>query len=181
MDNNIIIKTIFPNTSEDNIMAVDKLNVGFFKELFDTAKKITQDTIASSPIVGKNSNLRELATVRGLDNVKIGMSFEEEGEELPEVADTKPKAVERVTLVINKLGKMVMELVSKMGLHEKVIKFNKEASETNKKELEELKEKVDVLKMKLDAAEQHTDEIQQRSMKGNIIISSPQRDRKSTL
>ena len=162
-------------------MAVDKLNVGFFKELFDTAKKITQHTIASSPIVGKNSNLRELATVRGLDNVKIGMSFEEVVEEVPEVADTKPKAVERVTLVINKLGKMVMELVSKMGLHEKVIKFNKEASETNKKELEELKEKVDVLKMKLDAAEQHNDEIQQRSMKGNLIISSPQRQGKPSL
>ena len=122
-------------------MSGEKLNFAFVKELFDTAKKVTQDTIASSPIISRTSNLRELAADKELEDVKIGLSFEDEGEEMPEVVETKAKSADRVTLVLNKLGKIVMELISKMGLHEKVIKFNKEASKANKKEIDVLKEK----------------------------------------
>ena len=122
-------------------MSGEKLNFAFFKELFDTAKRVTQETITSSSIISRTSNLRELAADKELEDVKIGLSFEDEGDEVPEVVETKAKSADRVTLVLNKLGKIVMELISKMGLHEKVIKFNKEASKANKKEIDVLKEK----------------------------------------
>jgi hypothetical protein len=72
-----------------------------------------------------------------------------------------------------------------------IMKFNKDIIEANKSEIDDLKKRceflkkksdeVDVMREKLTNMEQHSDEIQQRSMKGNLIVSSPNTRGKDSL
>ena len=95
----------------------------------------------------------------------------------------------------NKLVKLFTKMIQKISDHAKAIKFNREVIEDVSKEVNSLQEnekeksenidklKAECLKLKemLIKAEEHSDEIQQRSMKGNLIVSSPNREEKPSL
>ena len=97
--------------------------------------------------------------------------------------------------MVNKLVKLFTKMVQKIADHAKAIKFNKDTMEDVSQEVGTLQEKekekseyimklkAECIKLKemLNKAEDHSDEIQQRSLKGNLIVSSPNRDQKPSI
>ena len=152
--------------------------------MFDTIKKNT----IGSPFINRASKFFELAEAKGLADIKSGFDFEEDEED----AENKEMNVKQM---VTKLVKYFGKIVNKIADHAKAIKFNSEMAEAVKVEVDELKEKekqnaetfeklnFEYKKVKevLAKAEEHSDEIQQRSMKGNLIISSPNTKGKDSL
>ena len=153
-----------------------KINTEVVKDMFDIIKKNT----IGSPIISRASKFFEQAEAKGLADLKNGFEFEENEED----AENKNINVNQMVL---KLVKFFGKIVNKIADHAKTIKFNTEMTEAVKNEVDELKEKEKqhfetIEKLKIEAgkmremlakADDHSDEIQQRSMKGNLIVSSP--------
>ena len=166
-----------------------KLNLESISELFKTVKATTAATLNSSPFISHTSRLREQAEAKGLGDVKIGLSFDEDEDDDAEYEDRGD--VDKAATIINKLVKYLRTILENINKNHIIMKFNKDVIETNKSEIEELKKKcevlkkksdeVDMLKEKLANMEQHSDEIQQRTMKGNLIVSSPNTQGKDSL
>ena len=161
-----------------------KINTESVKELFETIK----NSAISSPFVSRASKFFEQAEAKGVADIKVDLDLEEEDDDIE-----NPGKVSMPGMV-NKLVKYFNKMILKIADHAKTIKFNRDMTEAVKVEVDDLKEKckvleelkkkaveVDELKTKLEAAEQHSDDIQQRSMKGNLIVNSPQRPGKPSL
>ena len=80
--------------------------------------------------------------------------------------DKEEKAEKNSTVVSNWLIKLVSTLWVKVAEQAEMIKFNFTRAEAKEEEVAKLKVEVEELR-------KYCDEVQQRSMKGNIIISSP--------
>ena len=162
-----------------------KINAESIVELFETIKSNTMN----SPFVSRASKFFEEADAKGVANVKLGFEAEEEDEDV-----TNPAKVTS-NVMINKLVKLFSKMVKTIADHAKTIKFNRDMTEVVKEEVNTLKNNEkeksdDIVKLKaeckklkemLDKTDEHCDEIQQRSLKGNLIVSSPNRDQKPSL
>ena len=157
-----------------------KINAESIVELFETIKNNTMN----SPFVSRASKLFEEAEANGVANVKLGFEAEEDDEDLSNPAKVTS------TVMINKLVKLFSKMVKTIADHAKTIKFNRDMTEVVKEEVNTLKNKEnekteDIGKLKaeckmlikemLDRSEEHCDEIQQRSLKGNLIVFSTDR------
>ena len=120
-----------------------------------------------------------------LDNVKANLSFKflesgENGEStlLDErlVLDPVPEAKKNSSVVLNWLVKVAKQLVAHVNNLGEIIKINQRTVDEKAD-----KSLVDELKAKLVKLELDNDDIRQRSMTGNIIIASPQRQGNPTL
>ena len=162
----------------------NKINTDSVKELFETIK----NSAISSPFISRASKFFEQAEAKGVAEIKVDLVLEEEDEDIE-----NPGKV-NINGMVNKLVKYFNKMILTIADHAKTIKFNRDMTEAVKVEVDDLKEKckvleelqkkadeVNELKVKLEVAEQYSDEIQQRSMKGNLIISSPQRPGKPSL
>ena len=158
-----------------------KMNTEVVKDMFETIKKNT----VGSPFIKRTSKFFEQAEAKGL---KSGFEFGENEE------DAENKNI-NVIQMVNKLVKFFGKIVTKIADHAKTIKFNTEMTEAVKNEVDDLKEKqkqhfetIEKLKVEgenmkeiIAKSEYHCDEIQQRSMKGNLTISSPNTRGKDSL
>ena len=162
----------------------DKLNIDVMKELFEDVK----NTTIMSPFVTKTSKFIKMAEEKGVDKINPGLSFSDDEEvDLEKNAGKADKAA----LIVNNLVKFVNKLIVKLKEHAKLIKFNREMTEIVKTEVDDIKQKCDIveklkqdneeMKEKLLKTDLYCDEIQQRSMKGNLIISSPNTRGKDSL
>jgi hypothetical protein len=82
-----------------------------------------------------------------------------------------PKSKEdpnNVVVVVNWLQDMVRAIIKKVNDHAKMIKFTQKLADSKADQAE-----VSDMKAKVEALEAECDSVHQRSMKGNIIISSP--------
>ena len=162
-----------------------KLPAESVSELYETIKKSAK----MSPFVSRASKFFAKAEAKDLSNVKLDFEDEVEDEEAENAANVT------VNKMVNKLVKLFTKMIQKISDHAKAIKFNREVIEDVSKEVNSLQEKekeksenmdklkAECLKLKetLIKAEEHSDEIQQRSMKGNLIVSSPNRDQKPSI
>ena len=80
--------------------------------------------------------------------------------------DKEEKSEKNLSVVVNWLVKLVDTLWTKVSTHADMIKYNLNNAQAKELELATLQKEVKNLQL-------YCDEIQQRSMKGNIIISSP--------
>ena len=161
----------------------DKLNIEAFKELFDNVKNSTM-----SPFINKTSKFIEQAEEKGIAEFNVGLSFSDDEDVLD--LENGGKA-DKAAGIVNRLVKYVNKVILKVKEHAKLIKFNREMTEVVKVEIDDMKKKVadveklkqehEEIKVKLEKTELYCDEIQQRSMKGNLIISSPNTKGKSSL
>ena len=76
--------------------------------------------------------------------------------------------------MVNWLINLVTKLWGRVTEHSQLIKFSFSQAEAKEAEMNKLKGEVERLSM-------YCEEVQQRSMKGNLIISSPNRTQKPTL
>ena len=160
----------------------DKLNIDVIKELFDNVKNTTM-----SPFISKTSKFIKMAEEKGIDKISVGLEFSDD-EEIDLVNAGK---ADKAASIVNRLVKYVNNLILKVKEHAKLIKFNREMTEVVKSEVDEIKQKCEIveklkveneeMKEKLSKTELYCDEIQQRSMKGNLIISSPNTRGKDSL
>ena len=168
-----------------------KLNFETISDLFKTVKATTAATLDSSPFIGNNSKFKEQADAKGLVDVKIGLSFDDIEEDEAEYNDKTKDHADKAAVIINKLVKYFRTILENINTNNIFMKFNRDIIEANKAEIDDLKKKnndlekkcedVEVLKQKLSSMERNTDEIQQRSMKGNLIVSSPNLQGKDSL
>ena len=168
-----------------------KLNFESIADLFKTVKASTAATLDSSPFIGNNSKFKEQAVAKGLADVKIGLSFDDVEEDEAEYGDKDKDNGDKAAVIINKLVKYFRTILENINTNHIFMKFNRDIIEANKAEIEDLKKKnddlkkkceeVEVMKEKMSGMERNTDEIQQRSMKGNLIVSSPNLKGKDSL
>ena len=162
----------------------DKLNIDAMKELFENVK----NTTIMSPFITKTSKFIKLAEEKGVNEINPGLSFSDDEE--VDLEKNGGKA-DKAALIVNNLVKFVNKLIVKLKEHAKLIKFNREMTEIVKSEVDDIKQKYDIveklkqeneeMKEKLLKTDLYCDEIQQRSMKGNLIISSPNTRGKDSL
>ena len=168
-----------------------KLNFESIADLFKTVKASTAATLDSSPFIGNNSKFKEQAVAKGLADVKIGLSFDDVEEDEAEYGDKDKDNGDKAAVIINKLVKYFRTILENINTNHIFMKFNRDIIEANKAEIEDLKKKnddlkkkceeVEVMKEKMSGMERNTGEIQQRSMKGNLIVSSPNLQGKDSL
>ena len=168
-----------------------KLNLEAISDLFKTVKATTAATLDSSPFIGRTSKFKEQADAKGLTDVKIGLSFDNTEDYEAEYVDKDKDDAGKVAVIINKLVKYFRTMLNNINTNHVIMKFNRDIIEANKAEIDDLKEKnkelekkceeVEVLKEKMTSMERYGDEIQQRSMKGNLIVSSPNLQGKASM
>ena len=88
--------------------------------------------------------------------------------------DQDEKAEKNATVVVNWLVKLVTELWGKVSQQAEMIRFNLSRAEAKEAEVASLRKEVERLRI-------YCDEVQQRSMKGNLILSSPEFGQKKSL
>ena len=162
-------------------------NSNLFKEMLEKAQAATKEAVSLFVVKGKR---QAEAVNRGIHDKPTNITFDHVGDDLDiskvvneqldycgdlsidEADDSEKKS----TAVINWLVRLVKTIIEKVSLHGKMIQFNKNETEL-KADLEEVTE----LKSKLEKLEKHCDDIQQRTKKGNLIISSPEYGQKKSL
>ena len=88
--------------------------------------------------------------------------------------DHDEKAEKNTTVVVNWLVKLMTELWNKVSQQAEMIRFNLNRAEAKEVEVASLRQEVEKLRI-------YCDEVQQRSMKGNLILSSPEYGQKKSL
>ena len=163
------------------------INMHYFTALMNKANAMSSEVV--SPFVVKGKRAFEAAKALNIHNMPVNLRFDilgGEGElDLHHIAGEDTDYLEDLTLdrndsdpkngkvIINWLVRFVGTMMDKINKHALMIKFN----QTTKADQEEVAE----LRQKLNQLEQHCDVIQQRSMKGNLIISSPNLQHKASL
>ena len=148
-----------------------KLNLRVFKNLVDRSRSKTTffaNTAKSSLLTAARSWV-ELLEKHNVDDPPINLHAVKEGEGFTSddlSLDAEEKTEKNSTVVVNWLIKLVDKLWIKVAEQAEMIKFNFNRAEAKEEEVIKLKEEVVELR-------NYCDEVQQRSMKGNIIISSP--------
>ena len=177
----------------------NKINKDTFQALFKTARESHEEALASSPLFnrtskrvqdafqdtfGKASNAAEVVAKKAKLTFKV---FEKEEENQIDV-----EKVSSVHSVVNWLSEVFKDIIEKVNEHGDILAFllaqvsKVDTNDANKVEIEELKQKHDdlaqkskdkeeMLIKKCDELERNYDEVRQRSLKGNLIISSPAR------
>ena len=148
-----------------------KLNLKAFKELVGRSRSKTTffaNTAKDSLLTAARSWVVILDR-HNVDDPLIDFHAVKEGdgftsEELS--LDMEEKAEKNSTVVVNWLIRLVTKLWLKVAEQAEMIKFNFTRAEAKEVEVAKLQEEVAELR-------KYCDEVQQRSMKGNIIISSP--------
>ena len=162
-------------------------NLKLLKEMLVKAKVATEEAVAPFVVKGR---LQAKAVDLGIHEKPTNLAFDHMDDDLDvsrvvneqldycgDVSvDECDESEKQSTTVINWLVRLVKTIIEKVSLHGKLIQFNKEVTEL-KADLEEVTE----LKSKLEKLEKHCDDIQQRSMKGNLIISSPEYGQRKSL
>ena len=162
------------------------LNMNTFTALLKKANTISAEVV--SPFVIRGKRAFEAAKHLNIQNTPVNLRFDILGEgELDMHMISSPQSdwhedlsldrddshPNNVIVAINWLVRFVDTMMDKINKHALMIKFN----QSSKADLEEVVE----LKQKLNQLEQRCDEVQQRSMKGNLIISSPNLQHKPSL
>ena len=88
--------------------------------------------------------------------------------------DQDEKAEKNTAVVVNWLVKLMTELWNKVSQQAEMIRFNLNRAEAKEVEVASLRQEVEKLRI-------YCDEVQQRSMKGNLILSSPEYGQKKSL
>ena len=152
---------------------MSKLNVKAFRDLVDLSRvkanyfaNVAKDNISRA----KNAKAWVLLTeshngdkpVPDITSVK-----DKDGNYVEELSlDKEEKSEKNISVVLNWLVKLVTDLWLKVSNQRDLITYNLENAEAKEAQLTILQKEVKDLQL-------YCDEIQQRSMKGNIIISSP--------
>ena len=162
------------------------INMYSFTALLNKANTMSSEVV--SPFVVRGKRAFEAAKALNIQNMAVNLRFDHLGdgdldlhhmigeggdyqEDLTlDRVDSDPK---NTNVIINWLVRFVGTMMDKINKHAVLIKFN----QTTKADQEEVAE----LRQKLVQLEQHCDFIQQRSMKGNLIISSPNLTHKASL
>ena len=91
--------------------------------------------------------------------------------------DSDPKnADNNIVVAVNWLVKFVKTIITKVNEHAELLKFTQKFTETKANQ-----EDLDSIKARCDTLEKENDEVRQRSLKGNLIISSPTTNNKQSL
>jgi hypothetical protein len=90
--------------------------------------------------------------------------------------DKKAEPEKNIIVALNWLVSISKQIMEKINQHAAFIKFNQKTVESKAEKVE-----LDSLRAKVLELEDECDEVRQRSMKGNLIISSPNRDNAPSL
>ena len=152
---------------------MSKLNVKAFRDLVDLSRvkanyfaNVAKDNISRAKNAKAWVSLTESHNgdkpVPDITSVK-----DKDGNYVEELSlDKEEKSEKNISVVLNWLVKLVTDLWLKVSNQRDLITYNLENAEAKEAQLTILQKEVKELQL-------YCDEIQQRSMKGNIIISSP--------
>ena len=164
-----------------------KLNVDFFESLINDAKESTKKAVASSPFLTKSKS-KVCEQAEKLASYKPGLIFDVSdddtipmnlrGRKKTDISlEIDPQNSENnITVVVNWLVKFVKTIMTKVNEHAELLKFTQKYVDGKAD-----KEVFEALKVRCDALEKENDEVRQRSLKGNLIISSPSTHNKQSL
>ena len=157
-----------------------KLNMPAFKKLVNFSRsKMTCFSVASK----EHMKTAVHAWIKLLDDHDVDeplLDFHAVGDKVEGFSsddlslDKEEKAESNSTAVANWMISLVHKLWQRVSEHSQLIKFNFSQAEAKEAEVARLKQEVEKLS-------KYCDDIQQRSMKGNLIISSPNLAQKKTL
>ena len=149
-----------------------KLNIAAFKALVKLTR--TKTTLLACSAKEKMSTLALAWADADKDAyADVGdIDFTNQGEEFS--LDDDENAEKNSTVVVNWLIKLVKQLWDRVSQQTEMIRFNLGRAEEKEVELAKMVDEVKALR-------KHCDEVQQRSMKGNLIISSPVTTQKKSL
>ena len=157
-----------------------KLNVIAFKKLVNTSRskvtflscaakeKMTTAVASWVQVLDSNNEQEPPLDFHAVDSKEDGFTKDD-------LSLNKAETDEKnSTVVVNWLINLVTKLWERVTEHSQLIKFNFSQAEAKEAEMDGLKAEVEKLR-------KHCEEVQQRSMKGNLIISSPNRTQKPSL
>ena len=174
---------------------MSKFNIEAFENLIAAAKESTLKSLESSPFLSQG-RARAQAVAAGIADVKATLSFDlldapdfdiksvkvkGAGARAGKVdesltIDKKAEPEKNIIVALNWLVSLSKQIMEKINQHAAFIKFNQKTVETKAEKVE-----LDSLRVKVQELEEECDEVRQRLMKGNLIISSPNRDNAPSL
>ena len=163
-------------------MSLSLFNFGAFESLMNACKESSKKI--GSPILTRGK-AKAAGISASLEGVKSNLSFKflESGEDgVPPflgqdlTIDQAKESKKNPSVVINWLVNLTKQLITHVNNLGEIVKINQRSMEEKAE-----KSLVDELKAKVKSLELDNDDIRQRSMTGNIIIASPQREGNPTL
>ena len=158
-------------------MSTPTFNFEAFEAFVSSAAKSTKENVNLSPLLVGS----KLKFSNGLASIKKSLNFtfmeEENSEDLKSLTlDRKAKLEESLVTAVNWLVTFSKELMEKVNHHATILAATQKVVEekADKEEMLQLRTKVKEL-------EEECDEARQRNMKGNLLISSPNKDHGSLM
>ena len=157
-------------------MPTPTLNFDAFEAFLSSAAQSTRANVNLSPLVASG----KVKLSNGLDTIKKSLNFSlmEEDQDFYKslTLDKKAKLEESLVAAVNWLVTFSKQLMDKVNDHATLI------ADTQKVVKEKVnKEEMQLLRSKVKELEEEVDEARQRNMKGNLLISSPNKDAGSLL
>ena len=158
--------------THSRFLIMTKLNIDAFKALVKRSRSKTSllACAAKEKVSTMAMAWAQAEKDANVDEVEIDLTNAGEDFSL----DKDEKAEKNSTVALNWLIKLVTDLWFKVSQHAELIRFNLGRAEEKEEEVAKLVQEVELLR-------KHCDEVQQRSMKGNLIISSPTTKQKKSL